>query len=1389
MKVNTRWAIVFVTVLVSLPGLAQAHQDASAGRATALLTTPLATGFCHVALTESPVGSVDVNQTLTLTAAVDTSLCTGATYYGYSWSLPANCSSPAASTYPNLITSPTVTFGCHPRYFGNVSAAQQATYYDYVYNITVTATGCTAPSCGAPGDPAFTVGNYSRYVVYGEPRLMPGGTKATSLAAEVGVNRWLNTYFPLGLVGIDKTLSKNWLIEGTPAGGDPGALAFDSVSDQLFIANSGSGYNVSAYSVNEGLIAATIPVGSDPIGLAMADGKLFVSNQASNNLSVINPQTDKVTGTIAPVTAPRGIVYDSINNYLYVADASYTGPAQVTVINATSDAILGSIHLPGFEPWHLGYDPSTHEVYATNDYSGSGTPASNITAIYTAPGSIGTPVLVINVGGLPSAVGYSSVSHDIYVTNMYSSTVSIISDSTNLVIKTIGVGKYPTDITTWALDEGHLFMSNIGSANITVINTTTNSVQFNFGDPAFGSSWGIVDYGDLALISPFANMVTTVQFQNSTIPEFGSGLGLSPLGTQGGISWYSNDTKAVPTLSCDPPIPDRYCLINPVLPANVTLGAFPFDSNGGDSYFGATNVTFHIHVYPRLQAGALVSNHSAQGGLVADVANPISLMVNVVNGTGPGTYTTKWSGLPSGCVSSNATRISCTPAFKTAGTYTVSVSVRDPLGGALTRTNTLMVYPDPKISLIAASNRSAYTNTSLFVNPAVTGGAPPYSFCVSAASSTSCAPVTRTNSTDLSYTISQPGTYPVSVSVQDAAGVVRTYTFNEQVAYLPRVVNVVGPSQADAGQNLTFTAQLPSGYGIAPLNVSWTNSNTGQVLCPTQTHPTSNVTSRCSFSPGSSVNIAVTVNDSAGSSWTSYSSLIVHPDPAVTLGDSSGLPGKPIAVDVQLSGGVSPYTVCLTYPKASCVKVANGVAIFNVTYTKPGYYILNVSVNDSLGENISATGIVSVYSPMKLGSISVSPNPVDGGVTEKFNASVLGGSPNFETWWNESGSGTLCAGPTLTTCSSPLTGNGHVTVSLTVADSFGEIVFQNTSVTVNNHLSVTLPTETLTLGRQGWLNGTVSGGTAPYSWVLSGVPGSVDHGSSGTLSIQATFASPGNYSLYFQVSDQGGGEVTMVWQVSVVPSASSQLVAPCAPQGPKSLHPMENGAYNVTCASGGTSPYNFAWIWGDSTVTQGNSSATHHFEAAGYYNITVMVRDASGSVAFTRALEVVVSGQAIQGPPSLPCAPTGPSTLTVGAKGEYSITCATGGVAPYVYTWEFQDGTTTAANSTVSHQFSKTGTFRVTVLVTDALGRVATSTPLSVTVKTSPTPSGNSVWSNMAGSSVLYPLLLVVFASAAIVYLAVRKHRRKDSNQENGASSRTEESTPVEDRDIKPKES
>ena len=69
-----------------------------------------------------------------------------------------------------------------------------------------------------------------------------------------------------------------------------------------------------------GTVVVTVPVGSGPYGVGYnsGNGYVYVANEGSTNVSVINGTT--VVGTVPVGGAPHGVVYDSGNGYVYVAN-------------------------------------------------------------------------------------------------------------------------------------------------------------------------------------------------------------------------------------------------------------------------------------------------------------------------------------------------------------------------------------------------------------------------------------------------------------------------------------------------------------------------------------------------------------------------------------------------------------------------------------------------------------------------------------------------------------------------------------------------------------------------------------------------------------------------------------------------------------------------------------------------------------------------------------------------------------------------------------------------------------------------------------------------------------------------------------------------------------
>src|SRR5207245_10438482 len=95
-----------------------------------------------------------------------------------------------------------------------------------------------------------------------------------------------------------------------------------------------------------------------------------------------------------------------------------------------------------------------------------------------------------------------------------------------------------------------------------------------------------------------------------------------------------------------------------------------------------------------------------------------------------------------------------------------------------------------------------------------------------------------------------------------------------------------------------------------------------------------------------------------------------------------------------------------------------------------------------------------------------------------------------------------------------------------------------------------------------------------------------------------------------------------------------------------------------------------------------------------------------------------------------------PSSPEVGLQITFTGS-ASGGTAPYGFSWAFGDGGSSSANPT-AHSYSSTGSFTVTLTVRDANGATPTS---SQTISVAPAPSVSFIYSPTtpeAGSPVTF---------------------------------------------------
>jgi len=131
---------------------------------------------------------------------------------------------------------------------------------------------------------------------------------------------------------------------------------------------------------------------------------------------VANGATGAVTATIGvggPAARTSAVAVDPSTHTVYVANQ---GSNTVSVIDGATNDVMNTIN--GFSsPDAVGVDPSTHTAYVANQNGGTVSVINEATNTVTA---------TIGVGGLPDAVGVDPSTDTAYVANFYDHTVSVI---------------------------------------------------------------------------------------------------------------------------------------------------------------------------------------------------------------------------------------------------------------------------------------------------------------------------------------------------------------------------------------------------------------------------------------------------------------------------------------------------------------------------------------------------------------------------------------------------------------------------------------------------------------------------------------------------------------------------------------------------------------------------------------------------------------------------------------------------------------------------------------------------------------------------------------------------------------------------------------------------
>ena len=734
-----------------------------------------------------------------------------------------------------------------------------------------------------------------------------------------------------------------------------------------------------------------------------------------------------------------------------------------------------------------------------------------------------------------------------------------------------------------------------------------------------------------------------------------------------------------------------------------------------------------------LSAGLPAGSVSVGGGSYPSTA------LKATGGTAPYTWAlSTGSSLPPGLTLNASGTISGSPT--TAGAYNFSVTVTDSATPtAHTATGSLSITINAALSVTTSGTLPATgeAGSSYSGTLAEAGGVGPFTWVVS--SGALPGGLSLGNSGAITGTISPsatPGTFNFIAKVTDSQGnntvsgsisikVDAALTVTPPTLSLGIVgVSYTSPAFAAAGgsgNGYTFavaSGSLPGNLAISPSTgvISGTPSTAGNFTFAVK------VTDSLGFS-ATTGNLSVTINAALAITPPTFPTGILAASYAAQTFTASG--GSGTGYTYSLASGSLPAPLALG---------ASGT-IASATPTASGTFTFAVKVTDSLGDTATS------------GSLSITIDPALVITAPAFPTGIVGSSYAAKTFTSAGGSGTgytytlasgslpapLTLGANGTIASATPTASGTFTFTVKVTDSHGfSTTSSSLSLTIDPALVITpptFPTGIVGISYPAETFTTTGGSGTGYTYSLASgsLPAPLTLGANGTIA-SGVPATAGTSTFAVKVTDSLGNTAT----TSTLTITVNGALAITPPTFPTGIVGASYSAETFTASGGSGTGYTFSLTSGSLpaplTVGANGTIASATPTASGTFTFTVKVTDSLSDTATSSSLSITIDPALVITPPTFP-------TGIVGVSYPLQTFTASGGSGTG-YTYALTSGSlpaplTLGANGTIASATpTASGTFTLTVKVTDSLGFTTTSSSLSIKVNpalaiTPPTfPSG-----------------------------------------------------------------
>jgi hypothetical protein len=331
---------------------------------------------------------------------------------------------------------------------------------------------------------------------------------------------------------------------------------------------------------------------------------------------------------------------------------------------------------------------------------------------------------------------------------------------------------------------------------------------------------------------------------------------------------------------------------------------------------------------------------------------PFQATLTPVGGLPPYTWSFDVANPQGLSIDANTGVITGTP--KTAGGFSIPVSLHDSTGATFSQTYRLVVFPAVSITTTSLANGSPGTFYSSQV--AATGGSLPYAWSVSAGTLPPGLGLAASNG-QISGTPTATGTFPFTIQVKDFLGGIGTKALSITIG--PGLV-ITTTSLPGGGLNQPYSQTLASTGGLLP--VTWSIAS-GTLPPPLTLDAATGVIGGTPSSTGNFAFDVLVTDARSATARKSFSISIANPV-VITTGDLSGNVLVAFSQTLAATGGTPPYTWSVTsgtLPGGLQLDSATGVISGNPS--PGGTSQVTFTATDTRGLTGSKTITITIIAP------------------------------------------------------------------------------------------------------------------------------------------------------------------------------------------------------------------------------------------------------------------------------------------------------------------------------------------------------------------------------------------------------------------------------------------